>query len=94
MSSKKILSGLVGKLLVLFYCDQTAQTDVLKNILPTNSILSKFSEINVCVYELCKFEIMQLTVVMCCQIAARKSVAPSSGDLRRRPAPRYACGQD
>ena len=36
----------------------------------------------------------KLTVVMCCQIVARKSVAPSSGDFRRRPAPRYACGQD
>ena len=34
----------------------------------------------------------KLTVVMCCQIVARKSVAPSSGDFRRRPAPRYACG--
>ena len=36
----------------------------------------------------------KLTVVMCCQIVDRKSVAPSSGDFRRRPAPRYACGQD
>ena len=34
----------------------------------------------------------KLTVVMCCQIVARKSVAPSSGDFRRRPAPRYVCG--
>ena len=31
---------------------------------------------------------------MCCQIVARKSVAPSSGDFRRRPAPRYVCWQD
>ena len=31
---------------------------------------------------------------MCCQIVARKYVAPSSGDFRRRPAPSYACGQD
>ena len=31
----------------------------------------------------------QLTVVMWCQI-----LAPSSGDFRRRLAPRYACGQD
>ena len=30
----------------------------------------------------------KLTVVMCCQIVARKSVAPSSGDFRRRSAPR------
>ena len=36
----------------------------------------------------------KLTVVMCCQIVAMKSVAPSSGDFRRRSAPRYACGQD
>ena len=36
----------------------------------------------------------KLTVVMCCQIVTRKSVAPSSGDFRQRPAPRYACGQD
>ena len=38
----------------------------------------------------------KLTVVMCCQIVARKSVAPFpaiSGDFQRRPAPRYACGQ-
>ena len=32
--------------------------------------------------------------LMCCQIVARKSVAPSSGYFQRRPAPRYACGQD
>ena len=31
---------------------------------------------------------------MCCQIVDRKSVAPSSGNFRRRPAPRYECGQD
>ena len=31
----------------------------------------------------------KLTVVMCCQIVAQKSVAPSIGDFRRRPAPRY-----
>ena len=36
----------------------------------------------------------KLTDVMCCQIVARKSVAPSSGDFRRRLALRYACGQD
>ena len=30
----------------------------------------------------------KLTVVMCCQIVARKSVAPSSGDFWWRPAPR------
>ena len=36
----------------------------------------------------------KLIVVMCCHIVARKSVAPSSGDFRRRSAPRYACGQD
>ena len=36
----------------------------------------------------------KLTVVMCCQIVARKSVAPSRGDFRRRPALSYACGQD
>ena len=30
----------------------------------------------------------KLTVVMCCQIVARKSVAPSSGDFRQRSAPR------
>ena len=36
----------------------------------------------------------KLTDLMCCQIVARKSVAPSSGDFRRRSAPRYACGQD
>ena len=27
---------------------------------------------------------IKMTVVMCCQIVARKSVAPSSGDFRRR----------
>ena len=36
----------------------------------------------------------KLTVVMCCQIVARKSVAPSSGNFRQRQAPRYVCGQD
>ena len=36
----------------------------------------------------------KLTVVMCCQIVAGKSLAPSSGDFRQQPAPRYACGQD
>ena len=36
----------------------------------------------------------KLTVVMYGQIVARKSVAPSSGDFRRGPAPRYVCGQD
>ena len=44
---KKILSDLVSKLLILFVkikCGKSAQTDVLKNILPMNSILSKFSE--------------------------------------------------
>ena len=30
----------------------------------------------------------KLTVVMCCQIAARKSVAPSGGDFQGRSAPR------
>ena len=30
----------------------------------------------------------KLTVVMCCQIVARKSVAPSGGDFRRRSARR------
>ena len=30
----------------------------------------------------------KLTIVMCCQVVARKSVAPSSGDFRRRSAPR------
>ena len=29
-----------------------------------------------------------------CQIVDRKSVAPSSGDFRLQPAPRYVCGQD
>ena len=33
----------------------------------------------------------KLTVVMCCQIGARK---PSSGDFPQRSAPRYTCGQD
>ena len=37
--------------------------------------------------------LQKLTMVMCRQIVARKSVTPSSGDFRRRPAPRYACGQ-
>ena len=36
----------------------------------------------------------KLTFVMCCQIVARKSVGPSSGDFWRRPALRYACGED
>ena len=36
----------------------------------------------------------KLTVVMCCQIIARKSVAPYSGDFRRRLAPWYVCGHD
>ena len=31
---------------------------------------------------------IKLTVVLCCKIVARKSVAPSSSDLWRRPAPR------
>ena len=36
----------------------------------------------------------KLTVVMCCQIVDRTCVAPYSGNFWRRPAPRYACGQD
>ena len=36
----------------------------------------------------------QLTVVMCSQIVARKSVAASSGNFRQQPAPRYVCGHD
>ena len=36
----------------------------------------------------------KLTVAMCCQIFARRSVAPSSGDFRRRTLPRLASGQD
>ena len=36
----------------------------------------------------------KLTVVMCCQIVARKSTALSTGNFRRRPTLRYACGQD
>ena len=36
----------------------------------------------------------KLTVVMGCQIVARKSEVPSSSDFWRRPAPRYVCGQD
>ena len=36
----------------------------------------------------------KLTVVMCCQIVARNSIASSSGYFRRRPPPRYAFGQD
>ena len=36
----------------------------------------------------------KLTVVMCCQIVARKFVAPSSGDFWAQPAPWYVCGQN
>ena len=36
----------------------------------------------------------ELTVVMCCRIICRMSVAPSSGNFQRRPAMWYACGQD
>ena len=36
----------------------------------------------------------KLTVVMCCQIVARKSVAQCSGNFRRRTAPKYVRGQD
>ena len=36
----------------------------------------------------------KLTVVMCCQMVASKSVAPSIGNFRRRPTLRYICGQD
>ena len=32
--------------------------------------------------------------VMCCHIVARKSVAASSGNFRRRTPPQYVCGQD
>ena len=34
----------------------------------------------------------KLIFVMCCQIIARKFVAPSSADFRRQPAQYYACG--
>ena len=34
----------------------------------------------------------KLAVVMCCQIVARKSVAPSSGDFWRQLALRHSCG--
>ena len=36
----------------------------------------------------------KLTVVMCCQISARRSVAPSSGDFCRRPSPQQASEKD
>ena len=36
----------------------------------------------------------KLTVVRCCHIIARTSVAPSVGNFWRQPAPRYVCGQD
>ena len=35
-----------------------------------------------------------LTVVVCCQIVASKSVAPASDDLRWRPAPQKVCGHE
>ena len=52
---KKILSDLASKLLILLFKNDfvmnnrsiIAQTDVLKNILPLNSILSKFSELDI-----------------------------------------------
>ena len=50
-STKNLLSDLASKLLILFKKNdlviKTAQTDVLKNILPLNSILSKLSELYV-----------------------------------------------
>ena len=36
----------------------------------------------------------KLTVVTRCQIVAKRSETPSSGNFWRRPAPWYACGQD
>ena len=36
----------------------------------------------------------KLTIVMYCQIVAKKSVAPFSGDFWRRPATQYASRQD
>ena len=48
---KKVLSDLVSRLLVLFFFFfkfyETAQTDVLRIILPPNSILSKFLELDI-----------------------------------------------
>ena len=54
-SKKKFLSDLASKLLILFkyiyihiyiFCDESSQTYVLENILPLNSIPSKFSELD------------------------------------------------
>ena len=48
-SKKKFLGDLARNPLILFKknCDELAQTDVLKNTLPLNSILSKFSELDI-----------------------------------------------
>ena len=54
-----------------------------------NLIFSEFSEL--VLYLLgpsIATTVLIVSVVMCCQIVARKSVAPSSGDFRRRSAPR------
>ena len=48
-SKKRFLSDLANKLLILLkklFCDESAQTDI-KNILPLNSIPSKFSELDI-----------------------------------------------
>ena len=47
MSLKKFFCDLVSKLLTIRFCDKSVQTDVLKNILPLNFILSKFSELDI-----------------------------------------------
>ena len=41
-----------------------------------------------------KMKAYKKLTVTCCQIVARKSLALSSGNFRRQPAPRYACGED
>ena len=45
-SNKYFLSDLAGQLLILKEMFESAQTDVLKNKLPLNSIISKFSELD------------------------------------------------
>ena len=49
MSSEHFLSVLATKLLILLkklFCNESAQTEVFKNISPLNSILRKFSELD------------------------------------------------
>ena len=67
--SKKV-RDLASKLLILYkkkgFCDESAQNDVLKNKLPLNSILSKFSELDLTAIKYFHSSVTLTTAVTVC----------------------------